>query len=257
MSSGRTAYRILPLEKDDVRSLASISQAAFAADAHTRMKMSEKGVTDLGSELEPAESILRQLDSPQMKMVKAVDSEGKMVGFSNWRMWNFDKDPAEVRHNQARMLTMQLSTFTPTPDLDAEVVNPDFPVLPTQTPLEQLQATTSGHMFGMISRVNRPDKRTFFCTGISVHPDYQSKGVASALLDWATRFADKHQAQSWVHLSDHPGGVKAFEKYGFEVVNSVTVDLDRYAKKERPEGRPWGKYTFRFLLRMPQPADKA
>lgn len=151
---------------------------------------------------------------------------------------------------------LQVSPDAQALSLDAQVNNPDFPVLPSQTPLQQLQAITNGHMFGMMSRVNRPDTRTFFCVGISVHPDYQAKGVASALLRWATSYADQHNAQSWVHLSDHDGGVRAFEKQGFKVVNSVTVDLDKYATKHRGD-QPWGTYTFRFLHRMPQSGSLA
>lgn len=67
--------------------------------------MYEKGVEDLGSELEPLESIERQLQHPSMKMLKAVDEQGNMVGFSNWRMWNFDKDLSDVSRSVELMCT--------------------------------------------------------------------------------------------------------------------------------------------------------
>lgn len=107
-----------------------------------------------------------------------------------------------------------------------------------------------------MERANRPDTRTLFCTGISVHPSAQGTGVASALISAAVDIADKHGAQSWVHLSDHPGGVRAFEKKGYRVVNALTVDLDECASKPRPGGGAWGLYTFRFLSREPRGAER-
>lgn len=104
MTAPRPKFRILPLEKSGIPTLSAIAQAAFETDAHTRMKMFEKGVTDLGSELEPTESLERQLTSPSAKMLKAVDETGKMVGFSNWRMWNFDKDLSDVRWDASVVL---------------------------------------------------------------------------------------------------------------------------------------------------------
>ena len=85
-------YTIQPLEKTDIPTLMSIGQLAFTNDTHTRMKMHEKGVDDLASELEPLDSLEYQWSHPTVKMMKAVDEDGKMVGFSSWRMWNFDVD---------------------------------------------------------------------------------------------------------------------------------------------------------------------
>ncbi|KAH6904403.1 hypothetical protein BKA70DRAFT_1432156 [Coprinopsis sp. MPI-PUGE-AT-0042] len=235
------SYKIQPLIRDEISTLMSIAQLSVGNDTHTRMKMFEKGVTDLGSELEPLNSIEYQFDHPSVKMMKAVNKEGKMVGYSNWRMWNFEKDLSLDTANHDN----------PEEPLDAKVNNPDYPILPTQSPLEQLEAQTSGHLMGMMSRVNTPTSRTLFCLGISVHPDYQSKGVASALLQWATHFADEHHARAWVHISDHPGAVKVFEKSGFRNVNELKVDLDEHARKGHPEGGKWGEYTFRFMLREP------
>lgn len=103
----------------------------------------------------------------------------------------------------------------------------------------------------MMTRLNSPPSRTLFCTAIAVLPSHQGRGVASALLDAATRIADAHGAVSWAHVSDH-GGVRAFEKVGYQDVNSLTLDLDEYATKERPGGGRWGRYTFRMIVREPR-----
>lgn len=104
-------------------------------------------------------------------------------------------------------------------------------------------------MNGLAQRANATTQ-SFFCTGISVDPSTQARGAGSAMIGWAAAQADRYCARSWVHLSDHAGGVRAFEKHRYSVVNSVTVDLDAYATKAH-EGK-WGSYTFRFLVREPQ-----
>lgn len=52
------------------------------------------------------------------------------------------------------MTDYQQVTSHAAPPLDSPVINPQYPVLPSQTPLEQMRAITSGHMFGMIDRLN-------------------------------------------------------------------------------------------------------
>ncbi|KAL1407814.1 hypothetical protein Q8F55_007249 [Vanrija albida] len=223
-------YTIEKLTRADLPRLSAIGQAAFEHDAHTRMKMHEKGVTDLGSELEPADYLEHLLSDPAVQMIKVLDGTGTMVGYSNWRLSGArDPDPA-------------------TAPLDAPVSHPDHPVRESDPPLEQMRNITSGHMNGLAARAN--DRQSFFCTGISVDPATQSRGAGSAMIGWAAAQADRYNARSWVHLSDHAGGVRAFEKHGYRVVNQVTVDLDEYARKEH-DGT-WGTYTFRFLVREPR-----
>lgn len=87
-------YTILPLERADIPTVIAIGAAAFEGDAHTRMKMNEKGTTDLAGELEQASSLEAAHGKPGVHMFKAVDGDGRMVGFSNWREWNFAADPS-------------------------------------------------------------------------------------------------------------------------------------------------------------------
>lgn len=88
-------YTVVPIECGDLPSLLDIWAAAFEDDAHTRMKMTEKGETNVRSQLEPLQSLEASFGRPGVHMFKVVD-EGRMVGFSNWREWNFDIDVSEV-----------------------------------------------------------------------------------------------------------------------------------------------------------------
>lgn len=97
--------------------------------------------------------------------------------------------------------------------------------------------------------------------GISVHPAHQGKGIGRALIRYGTRKADEAQVKAWVHASDNPASVAAFQKEGFVEQEWATlkVELDEYASRPvEPEnvsavanGR-WGSYTWRHMLREPQ-----
>lgn len=121
--------------------------------------------------------------------------------------------------------------------------------LPTDSPLQRLESITSGHMTVTLDRACQPTHPTIYCIGLHVDPRSQGLGVGTSMVQWATELADSKKAAGWAHLSDSLAGVKAFEKNGFEEVNTSTVDLDEYATKE--VGRPWGKYSHHCMYRPP------
>ena len=109
---------------------------------------------------------------------------------------------------------------------------------------------TSADLFCMLERLNIPGSSVIYARSISVDPLSQGQGVGSALIKYAVDIADQHEASMWIHMSDQPNSKRAFEKWGFEVVHELAVDLDEYRTKELPEGRDkWGVYTFRLLRR--------
>jgi hypothetical protein len=87
----KPVWRIEPLERDDIPTIIRIGRAAFAQDRHTLMKMHEKGTNDPNTEM-PEESAYEYFENPRVKMLKAVDVDGKIVGFTSWGMWNFNGD---------------------------------------------------------------------------------------------------------------------------------------------------------------------
>jgi GNAT superfamily N-acetyltransferase len=86
-----------------------------------------------------------------------------------------------------------------------------------------------------------------YCAGISVLPEYQSKGVGSKLIKWGTDYADENDASMWIHLADTEAGPKAFEKAGFKVATTLRINLDEWTVVE--EKGKWGVYTFRYMRR--------
>lgn len=120
---------------------------------------------------------------------------------------------------------------------------------PTASPLEQLESTTSGHMSVTLDRACQPIHPTIYCIGLHVDPQSQGLGIGTKMVQWATHLADSNNAAGWAHLSDSQAGIKAFEKNGFEEMNTVTVDLDRYATGST--GRSWGSYSHHCMYRPP------
>jgi GNAT superfamily N-acetyltransferase len=118
-----------------------------------------------------------------------------------------------------------------------------------ERPLERLNAITSGHMSVTLDRACQPTHPTIYCIGLHVDPRSQGLGAGTRMVKWATDLADSKNAASWAHLSDSLPGIKAFEKAGFQEVNTVTVDLDKYAIK--PIGEPWGQYSQHCMYRPP------
>jgi GNAT superfamily N-acetyltransferase len=120
---------------------------------------------------------------------------------------------------------------------------------PTKTPLERLNTITSGHMSVTLDRACQPTHPTIYCIGLHVDPQSQGLAVGTRMVKWATDLADTKKAAGWAHLSDRLAGIKAFQRAGFEEVNTVTVDLDKYATK--PIGKPWGQYSQHCMYRPP------
>lgn len=73
--------------------------------------------------------------------------------------------------------------------------------------------------------------------------------------------ADKEGVFCWVHSSED--GAEFYRKRGFEIDDTLTIDLDHWAGQMDPKLEPpagdekWGTYTFRYMIRQPKAAKDA
>lgn len=118
------------------------------------------------------------------------------------------------------------------------------------TPLERMNIITSGHLAVTLDRACRPTHPTIYCINLHVAPSRQRLGVGSAMVEWAVQMADTRGAAVWAHLSDAPGGLRAFEKNGCREVNTVTVNLDEFRTHETD--KRWGPYSQHCMYRVPR-----
>jgi ribosomal protein S18 acetylase RimI-like enzyme len=62
-----------------------------------------------------------------------------------------------------------------------------------------------------------------------VLPEYQGKGLGSMLLRWGLKLAVERGKRIFVYAS--PEGRALYEKFGFEVVGEVEMDMEKYGGK--------------------------
>lgn len=82
--------RVVPMLKEDIPEAQALHIRSFAEDRHTLMKVHEKGLSGIGDEM-TCEEFNYYAELPhKVKMMKAVDKDGKMLGMTNWGLWNID-----------------------------------------------------------------------------------------------------------------------------------------------------------------------
>lgn len=95
-----------------------------------------------------------------------------------------------------------------------------------------------------------------------VHPFYQGRGVASALLKSITEIADMKKKPIWVQAPEDPAVAQGvlkpglFRRAGFTCAGELNLDLDPYAPGPREHYKEkrviLGPYKWNYMLRWPQ-----
>jgi N-acetylglutamate synthase-like GNAT family acetyltransferase len=119
--------------------------------------------------------------------------------------------------------------------------------------VEHMSYMSSYHFAEMEAKFCPLGERALYCVSIAVHPAHQARGIGTALVRWVCDKADADGVPVWVHTSE--AAPPLFSKAGFEVVKTLTLDLDEWATKKRVvdgEEKKWGKYTFRYMVRQPR-----
>ena len=86
--------------------------------------------------------------------------------------------------------------------------------------------------------------------GIATHPNYLRQGVASALLDWGIRQANKEQVPILIESVPHARGV--YTSKGFKEIGKWTLDYDA----KDIEGKPTGETKTITLYMMTKEPDQ-
>ncbi|KAE9373444.1 hypothetical protein N431DRAFT_406943 [Stipitochalara longipes BDJ] len=246
MSSSTTTITITPATPLDIPALAQISQQAFSTDTHTRLKELVKGTKHASDMTGGLENWLSRLQE-KCTVMKAVTSEGKIVGWACWFFSGFvhgegDHAPIEIQVEKP-VQKEEVKEFEEKneglQDLEEE-----------KKKIAQLGSITGGSMREWEARLTPPGSKCLILVAIPVLPAYQGKVVGSALIRWGTSIADAEGVYCWVSSSD--GGWTAFQKSKFGEVGRLEVELDDFAgavKNKEVEDGKWGKYVFRYMRR--------
>lgn len=142
------------------------------------------------------------LAAPTTRMMKVVDTDsGTVVGCSSWRFYTSERTP--------------------------EQLEADF-VVPPGIPEENAEVRKLLEDNFRTSRRDIMGTRPYVLLGtLTTHPDYQRKGAGIMMLEWGLKEADRLGLPAYLEAS--PAGKPLYERYGFENVGEMTMDV-----------RPWG-----------------
>jgi GNAT superfamily N-acetyltransferase len=239
------SIKIQPATYDDIDAMARISDNAFELDRHTQMK--ELGKVPYSQYDVMAYDCMPQwLSSERVVLLKALDdSTGEIVGWSCWGFRGFEKDEIprvdpgkrkEVEKHGSRVENAEEG------EKHADAEEPDC--------IARLEEMTGADMNRWMEKTMPPGTKCMFVVSLSVGPEFQSRGVGSALLKWGTDTADKAGVFIWVHSSE--SAWKTYAKHGFEVVETLDINLDDWSPAPPPNeevGAKWGHYIFRYMKR--------
>ncbi|PSR82924.1 acyl-CoA N-acyltransferase [Coniella lustricola] len=254
-----TSFSLHPITEDDIPALAEIDRLSFANDRHTLLKAAHP-TRPYDHAAGTPEMIKYRLSLPttRVEMTKAVDDQtGDILGYGGWgKRLDLHPQSSSTTTEETKTENGEDESSKPPP----QVVAQDY--VKTESPhldaLEQLEEMTSAHLADYQGRIMPPGTRAMYLVGLSVHPDHQGRGVGRALIKHGTDRADAERVFCWVHSSDDAAPM--YRKCGFEVNDTLEIDLDHWASQldiKPPIGdEKWGTYTFRYMIREPQPVER-
>lgn len=236
-----TRFSLQPVQYTDAHSLALIWIDAFKTDRQTQLKTLAKiSYTTVAGSMKNTIATLRRGKNP---FVEAVTSDGQIMGTCSLAFVGFDE--MDIPYTDPG--TFEIDTIATETTEDVEVATD------LRDAILRLDEMESADMKHWQSILMPPGSKFIVITGLTVAPEFQGKGVGSALLKWGTDFADRHGVYMWVHSSE--GAFRAYSKCGFEVVGTLDVDLDQWAPfppMDEGENAKWGHYLIRYMKRLPK-----
>lgn len=256
-SSNQISVAIKTLNYADISTCSKTVRAAFAIDPHTLIKQLGQRPYDMYAMA--YETFLKGLERKTQIYVKAIEKEtGNIIGHASWVFRGLDQNliPFEGPRDEKPSAS---EGELPTKSSDAvgnELENGKD--TKEKSSIERLHALEDADIQDWVDNQIPKDKPCIFINGLIVSPEYQSRGVGSALLQYGNDIADKLNLSIWVHSSHQ--AYEAYKKAGFEVVRVLDLDLDEYAPRppredemvmEKGSGK-WGKYIIRYMQRTPK-----
>lgn len=240
------AFNIEPVQYADIPAIAKISATAFVGDSHTEMK--DLATVPYDMEKLTIDTMPATLNNPRAVLLKAVDpGTREIMGYISWIFVGFEPDEIPVVEGAppkgaAMAGASQTTKEEPEEDLRDECI-------------KELAEKSDGFMADFQHDIMPPGTKCLIVASLNVAPQFQRRGVGSALLKWGLDVVDEKGVFAWTSSSD--GAVGAYAKCGFDVVRSLTVSLDDYAPIPAPDnGRykdgKWGDYTWwKMVYRSP------
>jgi len=195
---------------DDIPAMAQLAADAFRTDRNTLVKAAgPDGYDHYETMVSCLTSWIPVVPERGSTFVALDDASGEIAGWVSWGKAGYLPRPTPLDP----------------PKSDQIWDEKEEEARKTKDPLERLGNITSTN-FGrwMDTKLIPKTGRVMYFQSIVVAPKHEGKGVGTQLVRTATEAAEKDGVNLWVHSSDKAHHL--FAKNGFEVLGTLTVDLD-------------------------------
>ncbi|KAL2865307.1 GNAT family N-acetyltransferase [Aspergillus lucknowensis] len=244
-----TPFTIHPLTRQDYTEAFTLADTAYARFNSLLYKQNSYPPSRTSLEQQTQRRLATIATMPHGAMFKAVvdatsdgdDGNEKIIGVARWVVHEDD----EVITDSVDEVVDELLGLC-IPEMDEAITRGFYTmavegkrgVLRVGTPIPGGGSGGSGEGdVGKLRLRRRVELETIF-----VHPGYQRRGVASALLDWGVGEAER--LGLLVYLEATEEGRPLYERFGFEVVREVDFDAGDFGGV--------GRHKYTFMVRRPR-----
>ena len=258
ISSKNASFRVILPEKAHFGSMSTIFSSVFDRDPFARLMSSKK---DLRA------AILSTLESrshEQKFMICAAF--GNHNGVVGWLACHEVDTLGALPLDPLAYLDWMTATHLLPPQVSRYMLTREN----TRGKTERMDQKKISHTLASTIQARATEAQTYLVpirrlviNALVVHPSYQGRGVASALLKSITETMDKKKTPVWIQAPEDPAVVQGarniglFRRAGFTCAGELSLDLDSYTPKprERSKGKAtsFGTYKWNYMLRWPQP----
>ncbi|EAS33305.3 uncharacterized protein CIMG_04329 [Coccidioides immitis RS] len=200
-------YEILPILESDLASISEIENLAFEGEEVSRIVFASPNSATKEFRIQRLKKSLTE--DPTTRFAKVVIG-GKLAGIAQWNLhldpnWHL-KDEKKEEEGGADSQDKKNKNFPPGANVEA---------------CEEF----FGWMYGARKRIMGGQKFLLLALLIT-RPEFQGRGVGSALLKDGLAVADKYNIPVWLEAS--PRGYPVYKKFGFQDVEHFDLDLSKY-----------------------------
>ncbi|KKZ63274.1 hypothetical protein EMCG_00257 [[Emmonsia] crescens] len=199
MANPPPKIRILPAQLEDASALSMVEWDAYSSDPVSRAMFGE--YTPEGSEVrakEIAEGMAKK--GPNTHYLKAVLDDDTIIAVGIWYFYLDEESSKAIEVKDAK--TKEWPTGA-----NVEACTDFF-----------------GKLYKMRERMR--GQRHVFLSSVATDIAHQGLGAGSALLKYGVDIADKENVPGWLEASVK--GYNLYKKFGFQEVDSFTLDLSEY-----------------------------
>lgn len=225
-------------EKDAIEDMIHIYQEAYQNDENVQLNL-KYIMSDFMDQM--AKTIAKHAKQPECEYFVAREgSENNIVG---WLALAF-KLTDDKKLSEEHVLLLQYALL---PDIVVKAKSHGI-----DTDVMKGLANSLLKEFKETREKQLPNNHCILST-LVVDPQYQNKGVATALLSKAIHFAEIFSLPIWVQAPE--ACQKLFERHSFDEVGEYRLDLNEHVPKAVGKAKanklsPLGKYVFKFMVRQ-------